>query len=101
MKIRKGDTIKIIAGKDKNKTGKIIKVIPDKGKVLIEGLNLYKKHVRPKKEGEKGQTILIPRPIDISNIMIICQSCGKAVRIGYSAENEVKIRICKKCGVKI
>lgn len=101
MKIHKNDTIKIITGKDKNKTGKIIKVIPDKGKVLIEGLNLYKKHVRPKKEGEKGQTILIPRPIDISNIMIVCQSCGKTVRIGYDAENEVKIRICKKCGVKI
>lgn len=101
MKIRKNDTIKIIAGKDKNKTGKIIKVIPDKGKVLIEGLNLYKKHVRPKKEGEKGQTILISRPIDISNIMIICQSCGKAARIGYNIENEAKIRICKKCGVKI
>lgn len=101
MKIKKNDTIKIISGKDKNKTGKVIKVIPDKGKILIEGLNLYKKHIRPKREGEKGQTILMPRPIDVSNIMIICQSCGKAGRIGYMIKNDVKIRICKKCGAKI
>ena len=101
MKIRKNDTIKIIAGKDKNKTGKVIKVISDKEKALIEGLNLYKKHIRPKKEGEKGQTILIPKPINISNIMVVCRSCGKAVKIGYSVEHAVKTRICKKCGAKM
>jgi len=101
MKIKKNDTIKIIAGKDRNKIGKVIKVIPNKEKALIEGLNLYKKHIRPKREGEKGQTVLIPRPMNISNIMIICQSCGKAGRIGYSVKNAVKTRICKKCGVKI
>ncbi|MEK7636017.1 MAG: 50S ribosomal protein L24 [Patescibacteria group bacterium] len=101
MKIKKNDTIKIISGKDRNKIGKVIKVIPDKNKVLIEGLNLYKKHVRPKREGEKGQTVLVSRPLNISNIMVICQSCGKAVKIGYSVKNAIKTRICKKCGMKI
>src|SRR3989344_4802518 len=101
MKIKKNDTIKIIAGKDKNKIGKVIKVIPDNNKVLIDGLNLYKKHIRPKKEGEKGQIVLIPRPINNSNVMIICQSCGKAVKISYHIENAIKTRICKKCGAKM
>lgn len=101
MKIKKNDAIKITVGKDKNKTGKVIKVFPDKGRILIEGLNLYKKHIRPKKEGEKGQTVLVPKPIDISNAMILCQSCGKAVRVGYAVKDGVKNRICKKCGAKI
>jgi len=101
MKIRKNDTIKIITGKDKGKSGKILKVFPEKGRVLIEGLNLYKKHVRPKKQGEKGQIISVPRSINASNVMLICSSCDKTARIGYHFENENKIRICKKCGAKL
>ncbi|MEK7482072.1 MAG: 50S ribosomal protein L24 [Patescibacteria group bacterium] len=101
MKIHKGDTIKIITGKDSGKTGKVLKVIPKKDKILIEGLNLFKKHVRPKKQGEKGQTILVPRPINVSNAMILCASCGQAVKIGYRLEGEKKERICKKCKAKI
>lgn len=101
MKIHKGDTIKIITGKDSGKTGKVLKVIPKKDKILIEGLNLFKKHVRPKKQGEKGQTILVPRPINVSNAMILCASCSRAVKIGYRLEGEKKERICKKCKAKI
>lgn len=101
MKIRKNDTVKIITGKDKGKTGKVLKVFPLKGRVLIEGLNLYKKHIRPKREDEKGQTVLISRPIDASNVMLICQSCGKAARVGHTIKDGVKNRICRKCGAKI
>ena len=101
MKIHKGDTIKIIIGKDSGKTGKVLKVIPKKDKILIEGLNLFKKHVRPKKTGEKGQTILVPRPINVSNAMILCASCGRPVKIGYRLEGGKKERICKKCKAKI
>lgn len=101
MKIKKNDIIKIIAGKDRNKSGKVLKVFPERNKILIEGLNFYKKHVRPKKQGEKGQLISVPRPIDISNAMLICSGCGKAIKTGYRFDVEKKIRICKKCGTAI
>lgn len=101
MKVKKGDNVLIIAGKDKGRTGKIMKSFPKDLKVLIEGINLKKKHVRPKKEGEKGQVVDIPAPLDISNIKIICPKCGKATRIGYSIEGDNKNRICKKCKSQI
>lgn len=101
MKIHKNDTIKIIAGKDKGKSAKVLKILSAKGKVLVEGLNLYKKHVRPKRQGEKGQMVLVPRPIDVSNTMLVCSNCGKAVRTGFHFNGEKKLRICKKCGAKI
>jgi large subunit ribosomal protein L24 len=97
MKIKKGDNVLITTGKDKGKTGKILKSLPKELKVLIEGVNLKKKHIRPKKEGEKGQVIGIPAPVDISNVKIICPKCGKASRIGYKIEKDNKNRICKKC----
>ena len=97
MKVKKGDNVLIIAGKDKGRTAKIIKSIPKELKVLVEGINLKKKHVRPKKEGEKGQVVDIPAPMNVSNVKIICPKCGKATRIGYKTEGEVKNRICKKC----
>jgi large subunit ribosomal protein L24 len=97
MKIHKGDTIKIIVGKDRGKTGKVLKVLPKRNKVLIDGLNLYKKHVRPKQQGEKGQIVSVPRPIDASNVMLICPGCSRAVKIGYRLEEKRKVRYCKKC----
>lgn len=97
VKIRKGDIIRIIAGKDKGKSGKILKVFPQKGKILIEGLNLYKKHVRPKRRGEKGEVVLVPRPLDVSNAMLICVTCHQATRIGYRLEGKNKVRFCRRC----
>ena len=97
MKIKKGDKVKIIKGKDSGKTGKVLKVFSEKNKVLVEGLNIYKKHLRPKKQGEKGEIIALPKPLSASNVMLDCSSCGKAVRVGYLIENGKKTRICKKC----
>lgn len=88
-------------GKDRGKIGKVIRVYSDKNKILLEGLNLYKKHVRPKRQGEKGEVVLVPRPLNASNTMIICYSCKKAVRAGHREENGVKLRYCKKCGSKL
>ena len=101
MKLKKGDSVLITAGKDKGRTGKIMKSLPKELKVLIEGINLKKKHVRPKREGEKGQVVQIPAAMDISNIKLICPKCGKATRVGYSIEKDVKKRICKKCKQEI
>ena len=91
----------MIAGKDRGKTGKIIKSFPLGGKVLVEGINQYKKHVRPKKQGEKGEIIIVSRPLDLSNVQLICPSCGQASKIGYQTGQKEKIRYCKKCKAAI
>ena len=98
MKIRKGDNIIVISGKDKAKTGKVLRSFPKEELVLVEGVNLRKRHVKPRKSGEKGQIISKPAPISVSNVKMLCSSCGKAVRIGYKTIEGKKYRICKKCG---
>lgn len=101
MKVKKGDSVLIIAGKDKGRTGKIIKALPKELKILVEGMNIKKKHVKPKREGEKGQIVSISAPVDLSNVKLVCPKCGKATRIGYTIEKndkeKIKNRICKKC----
>lgn len=100
MKIKKDDTVLIISGKYKGKKGKVLKIFPKKDKVLVEGINLVKKHQKPKREGEKGQIVQLPSPIFVSNSKFICPKCGKATRIGYKIVENKKTRICKKCGNK-
>lgn len=101
MKIKKNDQVLIISGKDRGRKGKVMKVLPKEGKVIIEGINIHKKHIRPKKEGEKGQVVEIPAPFDASNVELICPKCGKATRLGYKIVREKKYRVCKKCGQEI
>lgn len=101
MKVKKGDTVLITAGKDKGRTGKILKSLIKEEKVLIEQINLKKKHVKAKRQGEKGQVVAMPAPINVSNIKLICPKCGKAVRIGYTIVKGVKSRTCKKCKSQI
>jgi len=101
MKVKKGDTVLIIAGKDKGRTAKILKSLPKEVKILVEGINLKKKHVRPRRDGEKGQIIQLPAVIDVSNVKVVCPKCGKAVRVGYKTEKDIKKRICKKCNQEI
>ncbi|HMB25972.1 MAG TPA: 50S ribosomal protein L24 [Patescibacteria group bacterium] len=118
MKIKKGDKVQIIAGKDrvkkqkkggkseKGNQGKVIQVLPKENKAVIDGLNLRYKHVRPRKEGEKGQRIEFPAPIDISNVLLVCPKCHKTTRVGYKLldsdlKGKKKIRICKKCNQAI
>ncbi|MDD2732216.1 MAG: 50S ribosomal protein L24 [Candidatus Pacebacteria bacterium] len=97
MKIKKGDTVLIISGKDKGKRAKVIKALPKEEKIIVEGVNLRKKSVRPKRTGEKGQIVTLPHPIYVSDAKIICPKCSQAARIGYKVENKKKYRICKKC----
>mgnify|MGYP000844974645 CR=1 FL=1 len=102
MKIHKNDTVKIISGKDKGKVGKVLKVFPKENKILVEGLHLFKKHVKPKKQGQKGEVILTPQPLHVSNVMFVCPACQKPTKVGYQVENnQEKIRICKKCKNRI
>jgi len=97
MKIKKGDTVLVISGKDRARTGKVLDVLVKEGRVVVEGINMRKKHVRPKRSGEKGQIVQLPSPMDVSNAKLICSKCGKATRIGYKKEGDKKYRICKKC----
>ena len=104
MKIRKNDIVLIISGKDKGKRGKVIQVFPEDKKLIVEGVNLVKKHIRPKKSGEKGQIATKPALFCISNAKLICPKCDKAVRVSLEQKkknkklkSKSKIRICKKC----
>lgn len=101
MKIKKGDTVLIISGKDRGKKAKVLEVFPKQKRVIAEGANLRKKHVRPKRTGEKGQIIQLPGAIDISNVKFICPKCGKPTRVGYRLKEKNKFRACKKCGQEI
>ncbi|HRY82656.1 MAG TPA: 50S ribosomal protein L24 [Candidatus Moranbacteria bacterium] len=97
MKIKKNDIVKMKAGKDSGKTGKVLQSFPQEGKITVEGLNIMKKHAKPRKQGEKGQRIEIPRKVEVSNAMLVCPKCAKTSRIGYKIINGEKQRICKKC----
>lgn len=101
MKIKKNDTVKMMAGKDSGKTGKVLRVLATDEKIMVEGLNMMKKHTRPRREGEKGQRIELPRAVDISNVILICPKCSKPTRVGYKVNDDAKFRICKKCGDEI
>ena len=109
MKIKKGDKIKILAGKDKGKTGKVLQVFPSRERVSVEGLNLSIKHMRPRRQGEQGQRIEFPSAINVSNLALVCPKCSKATRVAYEyievsknaakpeEKRKKKVRKCKKC----
>jgi len=97
MKIKKNDTVLIISGKDKGKRGKVLKVLNQDNRVMVESVNLVKKHRRQKSEREKGQIVEIPKPISVSNVKLICPRCSKPTRVGYKILDDKKLRQCKKC----
>jgi large subunit ribosomal protein L24 len=98
MRIKKGDTVYIRSGKDGGKTGKVLRVDSSAGTVLVEGLNMYKKRSRPRKQGEKGEMINLPRPLNASKVMPYCSSCGRGVRVGFRSDGKVStVRYCKRC----
>lgn len=102
MKIKKGDTVTVISGKDKGKKAKVISVPSDTGRVLLEGLNMYKKHERPRQQGKKGQVVERATPIHASNLMLYCAKCKKGARIGAEiSKSGKKIRICTRCKTKL
>ncbi len=101
MKIKKGDTVKILLGKDSGKTGVVDRVLAKKGKVVISGLNLYKRHVKKQGHppaGGEGGVIEIVKPLNISNVALVCSGCKKTTRVGFKFEGSDKVRFCKKCG---
>jgi large subunit ribosomal protein L24 len=98
MKIKKGDNVLIIAGKDRGKKGKVRKALPDKDKVIVDGFNMIKRHSKTKGKTRQAGIIELEAPIDISNVMIICNKCNKPARVGYRAlEDGNRARYCHSC----
>jgi large subunit ribosomal protein L24 len=101
MKLKKGDNVIIIAGKDKGKKGKITKAMPKENKVIVDGLNMVKKHMRPRRQGEKGSTVSIAMPLNASNVMIADPKTGKPSRIGKKKVGDKFVRVARKSNQEI
>ena len=101
MKIKKGDTVEVLSGNDKGKTGEVLEVIPKMQRVIVKGVNVRKKHIKPRKQGEEGGIIPVECSIHSSKVNVVCPKCNKATRVGVIKEGKEKIRVCKKCGNKI
>lgn len=98
MKLKKGDQVLVVRGKDRGRKGKIEKIFPKTGKAFVPGINLYKKHVRPQSESKPGGVVEVVKPLPISNLAFLCPKCRQKTRIGYQiGKNGEKNRICKKC----
>ncbi len=97
MAIKKGDTVVVIAGKEKGKSGKVIDVYPDSNRILVENVNQVKRHQKPKSQQDKGGIITKNAPFDASNAMVVCPVCGKATRVAHTVIEGEKVRACKKC----
>ena len=102
LKIKSGDTVLIQVGKDRGKTGKVLRVFPRVERLIVEGRNIVKKHVRPRRAGEKGQRVEVPAAMPVARVMLVCPSCQKATRVGLQRTPEGRReRRCKKCRVVI
>lgn len=97
MKLHKGDTVTIVRGKDSGKTGKIEKVFSKEDKVVVEGLNQFKRHIKARMPGQKSEIITLTKPVNVANVMLLCPKCKKLTRVGYKVVKDQKARICKKC----
>lgn len=101
LHVKKGDTVFILSGKDKGKKGKVLSVLPDEGKILVEGINMCTKHVKPRKATQQGGIIHQEAPIYSAKAMVVCDKCGKPTRVGKQIRDDIKVRTCKKCGEEI
>jgi large subunit ribosomal protein L24 len=101
-KIKKNDTVMVVAGRDRGKTGKVMRVLPERGRVVIERLNIVKRHSKPRGAQSPGGIVEKEAPLDISNVMIFCDRCNAPVRVGVkTADDGTRNRVCRKCGEAI
>ncbi len=101
MHVKKGDNVIVLAGKDKGKKGKVLRVLPKENKVLVEGINVYKRHKRAQRQNEKGQVIDVTRPLQISNVSPVDPKSGKATRVGKKEVSGKRVRIAKASGQEL
>ncbi|HCY51762.1 MAG TPA: 50S ribosomal protein L24 [Clostridiales bacterium] len=101
MKIKKNDTVLVLSGKDAGKTAKVLVAIPRTGKVVVDGVNVQKRHTKAKNAQEVSEIKTQSGAIDASNVMVVCPACGKATRVAYNTVEGKKVRVCKKCGASL
>lgn len=102
MKIKRGDKVEVLTGKYRGKQGKVLKSFPESARVVVEGINLVKKHSRPSQENPQGGIVTKEAPIDVSNVALVCDSCSRRIRVGYQIDADgVKKRVCRKCGADL
>jgi len=102
LHVRKGDLVQVLSGEDKGKSGKILEVLPKKGRVVVEGINIIKKHTRPTRTNPQGGVIERPGPIHASKVMLICPNCKAPTRVSRRREEGKQVvRVCKRCGKPI
>lgn len=97
LKVKKGDNIIVTSGKDRGRRSKVVRIMSDGKKIIAEGINERIRHVKPKRQGEKGQKVSVSTPFSISNIKLVCPKCNAATRIGFKVSQDSKMRFCKKC----
>ena len=99
--VKTGDTVMVISGKDKGKTGKVLEVSPKEGKIIVEDINIVTKHVKPRREGEAGGIMKVPGAMYASKVMLYCSKCKKPTRIAHKVSGDSKVRVCKHCGAEL
>ena len=101
MFVRKDDKVVVLSGKDKGKQGKVLTAMPGDGKLIVEGVNVATKHVKPRKQGEQGGIMKVETPIYACKVMVVCPKCGKPTRVAHKLESGKSVRVCKKCGANL
>ncbi|MFR3275616.1 MAG: 50S ribosomal protein L24 [Collinsella phocaeensis] len=100
MSIKKGDNVKVLSGKDRGKQGVVLRALPAEGKVVVEGVAVAKKAVKPNQQNQQGGIVPTEMPVDVSNVQLVCPKCGQATRVGHKKDGKNKLRVCKKCGAE-
>ena len=102
MKIKRGDKVEVLAGKYRGRQGKVLKSFPESARVVVEGINLVKRHTRPSQENPQGGIVTKEAPVDVSNVALVCDACDRRIRVGYHFDADgVKKRVCRKCGADL
>lgn len=101
IKIRRGDTVRVLRGRDRGKTGKVLGVVPRHGRVVVEGVSMIFKHIRPRRAGEKGQRVSVAAPIPVANVQFVCPSCKRGARLGIDRRGGDRKRVCKACDTSL
>ena len=101
MRIRKGDNVQVLSGNDKGKTGEVLEVLQKEDKVVVKGVNVRKKHVKARKQGDESGIIPVECAIPASKVNVVCPKCGKVTKVGYRVDGDKKVRVCKKCGAEL
>ena len=101
LHVKKGDTVVVVSGDDKGVKGEVLETSPKEGKVIVKGVNIVTRHVKPRKQGEQGGILKMETPIYACKVMVVCPKCGKPTRVAHKLVDGKNVRVCKKCGANL